>query len=262
MDAGMSPRVRKDMEETYRTAKSRFVGTIKNKRRRAKLLHPISKANATKINKANITIDEIDELTWDQLSKLTLLSTAKRYPAMEPVIEKLLKEGILDREYNQRQAAELLRRELTRKLGATALKGVDREVIAAGQESNTAFFKGLTQTNMNYAENFANVTAMDEAQIDRYVITAIIDNLTSDICLQMDGRTFEVVRAVEYRDRILAAESVEEVKGVAPWRKDLSEFGLKKGEKLTDAKTSDALAQAGLALPPYHFRCRTLVFPA
>jgi len=104
-----------------------------------------------------------------------------------------------------------------------------------------------------------------QGTFENYVISAIIDTRTSHICLSMDGRIFTIEQGEEQMENVLTAKSSDELKEVAGWRKDLSEFGIegqddfKRGPKST--AVSKTLADAGMALPPYHFRCRSTIRP-
>ena len=62
-------------------------------------------------------------------------------------------------------------------------------------------------------------------------------------------------------NKILAADDVAELQQIAPFQKDLSAFGLGAGQKLESRSAAEALAKAGIMMPPIHFRCRSEVNP-
>ena len=203
---------------------------------------------------------EADLLIIDNLGRLENVAIGDHYPkTLKPNVTKTIQTGI-ERGLNKAQAGEFLKAELTKKIGGQP-SAVPRGIQLQGQKSVNAYFKGLNATNVTTTRNFGQIQLMREAEITRYVWNSIVDNLTSQICLQMDGRVFEVAQAQEQMQKILEAENVEQVQNIAPFKRDLSEFGLGAGEKLEDTKTSQRLAAAGITLPPVHFRCRSEVNP-
>ncbi len=128
-----------------------------------------------------------------------------------------------------------------------------------------AYYTGLAQTTLTRAQSMGRLNLFSQGTFEKYMISAIIDTRTSHICLSMNGRTFTIEQGVEQMENVLTAKSSDELKQVAGWRKDLSAFGIegqddfKTGPKAT--AVSKSLADAGMALPPYHFRCRTTIRP-
>jgi len=108
------------------------------------------------------------------------------------------------------------------------------------------YWDGLANHVVTRGREFGSVSGYDAGGIKKYQILAHIDQRTSDICRQMNGRIIEVAKAVELRDSLMAAEKPEDVKDIAPWVKSKSV----KGKKTKDLPV-------GLSLPPYHFKCRT-----
>lgn len=266
IDKKTSARTRKDFEEIYTTNKVRFVNRFELKKGS---LHFFSAPGVSRVVKASspkkilkASFTSLDELTWENLSKLTLISIGDHFPTeLKPLISKTIQESVLARGMNKEDAGKFLQKELTRVLGSTN-QAVPPSVKEAGLERTNNYFKGLAQTNVNFARNFGNITAMEEAGIARYEIVAIMDNLTTLICQQLNGRIFELSLGTEHRNKVLDMESVDELKEYAPWRKDLDDFELSAGKKLEDPGAARVLAAAGMSCPPYHFRCRTEVHPA
>ncbi len=268
----ISKRIIKDFETIYVVNKARFVSRFEIvPMKEKKVLRFRNFDNTLKVVKSwnKITKDipppafaKLDELTWENLSRLTLTSIGDHFPTeLKPLITKTIQESVLARGMNKEDAGKFLQKELTRVLGSTN-QAVPPSVMEAGQERVNNYFKGLAQTNLNFARNFGQITAMQEAEIARYEIVAIIDNLTTVICQGLNGRIFELSLGVEHRDKVLEMESVDELKEFAPWQKNLDAFDLAPGKKLEDPGAARVLAAAGMSLPPYHFRCRSEVHPA
>jgi SPP1 gp7 family putative phage head morphogenesis protein len=149
-------------------------------------------------------------------------------------------------------------------LGQTIAKAIDEEVlqsglgrVEAGQKlrevlgdrflRSEVYWRGLAANAINRARNFGGVQSMVDAEVEEYRIIAVMDARTSSICREMDGKVFRTEHAVKIRDDMIGAKDPEAVKAIAPWR-DADEV---KG------KDADALAKLGMALPPYHYHCRS-----
>jgi len=125
------------------------------------------------------------------------------------------------------------------------------------------YFEALSGNISNRASNFGTITNYQEAGFETFEIAAIIDRRTSQICQLMNGKTFTVDQGADLRDRIMGAENPTQLKNIAGWMRGKeagSAFGIKPGVAATPAQ-SKAMAGKGMALPPYHFRCRTVIIP-
>jgi len=109
------------------------------------------------------------------------------------------------------------------------------------------YWRGLAATTVDRARNFGGVQSMVEAQVSEYEILAVMDERTSPICRFMNGKVFKVEHAVALRDAVLNAKTPEDIKAIHPWRQ----------VKEVQAWSTEKLAAGGMALPPYHYHCRT-----
>lgn len=221
--------------------------------------------NIKKATVSGVSFTLKDEEATKALGKLVSGSIGDHFDkTRKPIITESILDGVIAEGMTNEEAATFLQKELTRRLGGTeaALSAVPESIAALGQNSINAYFQGLVATNMNWAQNFSRVNAMREADITRYQLAVVVDGATSEICLDLVGRTFELKQAVDYMDNVLEAESADEIKDFAPWREDLSEFGISRGERLNDPGAAEVLAANGMAMPPYHSHCRTEVEPA
>lgn len=80
-----------------------------------------------------------------------------------------------------------------------------------------------------------------------YRFVAVLDSRTSDVCRYMNGRVFNVAKAVSLMERVAGAENIEQVKTEMPWRpfKDI------------DGLDTEALQELGVMVPPLHGNCRS-----
>ncbi len=127
------------------------------------------------------------------------------------------------------------------------------------------YYTGLAQTTLTRAQTMGRLNLFSQGTVKKYTIQAIIDTRTSTICLQMNGRQFTIEQGEEQVRKVLTAKSSAELKQVAGWRKDLSDFGVKNQNDFKSGPSSlnmnKSLAENGLSLPPYHFRCRSTIRP-
>lgn len=83
----------------------------------------------------------------------------------------------------------------------------------------------------------------------RYRLDATLDERTTDICREMDGRTFTVEESYVRTQHILGLSNPNDIKQAAPFP-DI--------EKIR-GKSDDELRAMGHTVPPFHFLCRTVV---
>lgn len=114
-------------------------------------------------------------------------------------------------------------------------------------DKGSDYFEGLAEHTTNRTRELGKITGYEKAGVEKYEIRAVIDDRTSDVCLEMDGQIFEVSSGVEFRDTILSLDDPEQIKAVAPWRT---------GSEISGLSTADL--PPGMELPPYHWRCRTV----
>lgn len=85
--------------------------------------------------------------------------------------------------------------------------------------------------------------------ISRYRIDAVLDDRTTDICRNMNGREFSVEDAFSRTQMVLNIDDPQAVAEFAPFP-DINQL---KGE------TNQRLQQNGFDVPPFHFLCRSVV---
>ena len=161
----------------------------------------------------------------------------------------MLKEGL-----SRSEAGKTLHGRLIRHFGIG--KGKPSPVMVPPNFRGTPqdYFSGLSATVRNRATNIGNIITYQEIGVEEYEIIAVMDERTSWICQQMNGRRFTIEQAGEYVSKYLGAKTPEEIKDQVGWRKQADVEKILKAPK---AKQQARLAGAGLQLPPYHFRCRT-----
>lgn len=110
-----------------------------------------------------------------------------------------------------------------------------------------AYFEGLAEHTTYRVNELGKINGFEKAGIEFYEIKAIIDDRTSDVCRHMDGVIFPLSEAIKFRDTVLKLKNPQDIKEFAPWRSANDIIDFKKNGFPT-----------GMAMPPYHWRCRTI----
>lgn len=124
--------------------------------------------------------------------------------------------------------------------------------------SAEGYFTMLAGTVRNQASNQGILATFVEAGVERYRIVAVMDKRTSEICSFMNGQEFSTSAGAKLAVARLDAETPEEVRDLSRWRSAASARELVASG---GGSPEEALARAGMALPPYHGRCRTTISP-
>lgn len=123
-------------------------------------------------------------------------------------------------------------------------------------------YNRVAATSVNRANNWGGVFSLQEAGIDEYVIRAVLDERTSKICRFMDGKVFQVARAMSLVNQVLEGPP-ETVETLSPWpvydsSRDDFYLPQREGKPYLKEQSVDFLQDQGLSLPPYHANCRTV----
>src|SRR3989344_1095175 len=250
IDERIKSRLETDTARIYKANRARFQNLHKLKKR----------TNKSEILKAKF--ESSDQLIVEALTRLHLISASDHYANNHKAfISDMIKINVIDRGLPKKEAGQFLRNQLSSRLGGFE-QSVPETIRNQGQLAASAYFEGLSATTVTRARNFGQIDLMEEAGVSTVVWSSVEDERTSEICLLMNGRVFtlELVRAQQ--NRILEQTSADAVKELFPWRKDLSEFKLGRGEGLSSHETSKLLAESGVPIvPPAHFRCRSELVP-
>ena len=248
----VGPKIKRATGQIYKTSQKRFAAQNKKK---LKSVRKVGEDAAI----TGVAFDLETTAVVNQMSKLHAVSIGDHYPkTLKPTITNSIQRGVFEKGLNKAQAGEFLKKELSRKLGGKAfVESVPPGIRAQGINSVNAYHEGLSATNVTLTRNMSNIQLMNEGGVTQVEVVAVMDNRTSTICQQMDGRIFTIEQVNKYAKQVMEADSVADLQEFGKWQRDLSGFGLKEGQKLTDSDASARLAEAGVLVPPYHFRCRT-----
>lgn len=99
------------------------------------------------------------------------------------------------------------------------------------------------------ARSYGAVIRMQHSGVATFRFVAVMDERTSPICREMNGRIFTIEQASTHIERVTGATSPEAVKTTSPWVPPSQVMG----------KSPVELAAMGVILPPLHGNCRSKV---
>ena len=178
----------------------------------------------------------------------------------------------------ERQAARFTER--ARKRLADGLeRGAGRVEIArdlreefAASAIHDRYWQTVAAVHTNRARSFSSASSYLDAGVTRYEVQAVLDERTTPICEFMDGKIFEVGRAIDQFQAFEAADNLDQIKDqIMPFmRVKGNDIVLPSGSRVAEI-TADrgfarpmsdkSLNEEGIHMPPYHFGCRTTVIP-
>ncbi|MBU1028564.1 MAG: hypothetical protein KKF48_05960 [Nanoarchaeota archaeon] len=109
-----------------------------------------------------------------------------------------------------------------------------------------AYWRGLAANGMNRSRNFGQIQGYVDAEIKQIEVVAVLDEKTSSICRELNGKIINVSAAVRQRDALMAATRPEDVEQISPWLSVDEAKGRMRGNVADN-----------VGMPPYHFHCRT-----
>ena len=162
---------------------------------------------------------------------------------------------------------------------ARDLERAARDVIA-GRDG--FYWEVVAGSFVGRGRSFAQLSAYAEAGIDRYIIEAVLDERTTEICRFLHGKTFSVRTGLRTFDRVDADPDL--VKELTPWVREAVDpksghkllYVERGGERTRVAEVTRSafgspddrgdfargvsernLTNLGVSFPPYHGLCRT-----
>ena len=118
------------------------------------------------------------------------------------------------------------------------------------------YFEGLSANTATVTRAYGQLRSFSEIGVTRYQLVNPMDHRTSELCQALNGKIFTVSDGLSQMSRELAAKNPDDIKRLHPWIEADRLKSIMAGPRASEAAR---MAAAGLALPPYHFRCRTTV---
>lgn len=125
--------------------------------------------------------------------------------------------------------------------------------------SSPQYFEGLVANAATVARGHGQLNSFLQVGIAKYTVINPDDERTCERCHHMEGKTFTVQQGADQMHAELKAKTPDQVREAHPWMtaKGLKSISPKSGK--SGSSDSAALAKAGQALPPYHFKCRCTI---
>lgn len=149
------------------------------------------------------------------------------------------------------EAGRKLREVLTRELAHVS-------VPRGFRGTQDSYFEMLSANAATTSRVRGQIRSFVDIGVTRYEIMNPQDSRTSTICWLLVGKVFEVEHAVQQIEREAGATSPDQIKQLHPFLSPNVVQGLTSRGHVSDKDSSD-LAKIGLALPPYHERCRSTI---
>jgi hypothetical protein len=247
---------KRELRTTYRLGKT--AGTKRANGENVKTgygkkeIKSISKNNEVKVLK--ITLTPEDEAAINAMLNQQLFWIGEFYEDnLSDAISKIVSETMIELGYGSALAGEILSEKLTEAFGYLEVPG--------GYNGTTVqYFESLAANTVTVARAHGVLRSFLEYGITRYEITNPDDNRTCERCSWLNGKSFSVEQGVTQMEAVLSAKDKQGVKDAHPWLTfaQITQISSAPGKISGSAGLSDseALAAAGVSLPPFHFRCR------
>jgi hypothetical protein len=234
----------------YKYSKDKFI--------KEKKLAKVQKADPPDVSPA-MWFDKDDEAI-EQLKKMTNKSTGQFYQAsVQKAVHESVRKNMFESQLPQKEALEQMKSDL-----AKALKmkpgSLASEVVPTGFKGTAdEYFKGLAEHTSSMARTTSTLYTMEQVEAETMVIRSLKTSRTCAGCLQMDGTTYKVEKAVKHVEDIMSADSLDEIRDIQPSfhfdtpDKPLSEAKSAQLKELKETKDSN------VRLPAFHFRCECYV---
>lgn len=140
------------------------------------------------------------------------------------------------------------------KAGATKAQLVDafKEHFSVTKQLTDSKWGLLADTHITRTAEIGHLAGYEDAGVEYAQIVAVLDDMTSDICRHLHGRKIPISAMARQRDGILNASKRHDINGIKRWQPMSHVENFK-----SIIRTSDLIADEGIGMPPYHFRCRT-----
>lgn len=186
------------------------------------------------------------------------------------------------------RAREVVARGLEEGRGRDAIAAALRSELGGSVMRGDSYWQVVAGQFTNSARVFSEIGAFQEAGVESYVFSAVLDEVTTDECRFYDGQVFPLSTAIAARDRLSSLSDPDDVYRVAPWvRSGTMEDGSRAiyvdrgngrevlatiersgvGARDDRGSYSGALSGAALAsmtppMPPLHANCRSTIEPS
>jgi hypothetical protein len=203
------------------------------------------------------SFDVVDEAAIKALQKHQIFWMGKFYKdGVSSEIARITKETLIEAGQDVKLAGKLM----GEKVASTLTKV---KVPDGFHGSSKQYFEGVTANAATVARVHGQMRSFMDIGVTTYQISNPSDHRTCVRCSHMNGKVFTVDQGAKQMQSDLNASNPDEIKASHPWptESQLKAISPNPGQQTGKAGIEDskALADAGLALPTFHFLCRCTV---
>jgi SPP1 gp7 family putative phage head morphogenesis protein len=150
-------------------------------------------------------------------------------------------------------------------LGRKAIGKRLRELMVGTEEvpGKAELYNRVAAASVNRANSWGGMFSLEEAGVEEYEFRAVMDQRTSRICRELNGRVFSVPRVMNVVRQALDGPP-SAIESIAPWPTfdaERNDFFIQTGDRRSylGGQSEEWLADHGVALPPLHGNCRSVI---
>lgn len=228
----------------------------------------IEKATVPRAATALPTFDVVDTAAAGALVERQVFWIGRHYDDnIAGSIRDTARSALVEAGKDRRAAGEIMQRQVRENLSHV-------RTPRGWRGTQEMYFEGLAANAATVGRVQGQMRSFIDLGITKYEIRNPSDSRTCRVCAHMDGKVFTVQQGAQQMQQEFAIAEIpgqspgeyrDAVKAVHPWIQD-SNRGMEKlnniGSGLPGKQgpaDSQAYAEAGLSLPPYHYRCRCTV---
>jgi hypothetical protein len=242
------------LKKTYELGKAAAA-----KRARSKKTKPIRypAPSNVPISKASDAFELYDESVVAALNEQQIYWIGKFYEdgVSESIVE-VVRQHVIQEGISPKKAGDIMEEKIRSTMSHV-------ELPSGWRGTPRQYMEGLTANAMTNSRVQGQIRSFAEIGVTKYTISNPSDKRTCERCAHLEGKTFSLKQGVDQMNADLNAKTPEDVRKTHPWlsKGKLVKISPTPGKLSGKAaeKDSKALSEAGLSLPPYHFKCRCTV---
>lgn len=248
-------------------------------------------------NTLSKTMTEIVRVTKREVARVHRLQVNPAFNAKDERIIRFAAESqgnYITTKYRERahafeqRARDIVSKGLDRGLGRKDIGQLLQDrLIDPSLRTSEAYWETVAAAHTTRSRSWGQLAGFGDAGIESFQFEAVLDEVTTDQCRFMHGRTFSVAKAVESFERVAESKDDEAVKKFQPWLRigqnadgdrvmfvqqgakrrvvaEVESSGVGTSDKIGSYRSklsSGSLQGLGLGTPPLHGRCRSTIVP-
>lgn len=186
------------------------------------------------------------------------------------------------------KARTIVARGLSRGYGSDQIGQQLRRGLGDQVVKSPAYWRTVAGSFAAHSRTFVQVGSFADAGIESYMFSAVLDEVTTEVCRYYHGKVFSTEAATAHVERLASLTDPEQIVEVSPWvREGRDDEGNRflyavRGDKnvrianidrsgvgvsddvgaFSRGKSPAALTKLGIMFPPLHGHCRSTIVPA